>query len=234
MQTDEAVAPAAQSEKRTIPMIGMRAAIARNMSAGWQAPRVAHDRWVDMSRVNELIAQQAGAAGKASINACVLRAVALALRDHPRLNALMREKEIELVSDINLGFAVSLDDGLMVPVIRNADQRSVLELANETRQLAEGARKGSLSAGTYQRGTFTVTNLGAAGIDRFSPVINPPQVAILGIGRCIERPVVRDGQIVAAPVANLTLVFDHRAVDGHPAALFLAEVARRLEAADLA
>lgn len=225
-------ATGAAAARRTVPLSGLRGAIARNMSQGWQVPRVAHAVDVDLTRVEALRAERAAAGEKLSVNAFVLRAVALALRAHPRLNALMREKEVELVDEINLGVAVALDDGLMVPVIRNADARPVAELAEETRRLAEGARSGALTGGAYQRGTFTVTNLGAAGIDRFSPIINPPQVAILGVGRTAMRAVVKDGTIVAAPVATLTLVFDHRAVDGLPAALFLGEIARRLEHAE--
>lgn len=234
--TSAAVAPspaaAPAGARRSVPLVGLRGAIARNMGLGWQVPRVAHSVDVDLSRVEAVRAERAAAGDRPSVNAFVLHAVAQALRAHPRLNALMRDKEVEPVDDINIGVAVALDDGLMVPVIRHADTLAVAQLAAETRRLAEGARAGALTGGAYQRGTFTVTNLGATGIDRFSPIINPPQVAILGVGRSVLRPVVKDGAIVAAPVANLTLVFDHRAVDGYPAALFLGEVARRLEQAE--
>lgn len=228
----ETASPAAAPERRTVPLSGLRGAIARNMGQGWQVPRVAHSVDVDLSRVEALRAERAAAGDKLSVNAFVLHAVAQALRAHPRLNALMREKEVELVDDINIGVAVALDDGLMVPVIRQADTKPVAALAAETRQLAEGARAGALTGGAYQRGTFTVTNLGSTPVDRFSPIINPPQVAILGVGRTRQQAVVKDGAIVAAPVVNLTLVFDHRAVDGYPAALFLGEIARRLEQAE--
>lgn len=217
---------------RTIPLTGMRGAISRNMGLGWQVPRVSHSVDVDMSRVEGLRAERLAAGERLGINPCVLRAVALALRAHPRLNALMREKEIELASEINLGVAVALDEGLMVPVVRNADALSLAELSSEVARLADGARQGKLSPGTYQRGTFTVTSLGSTAIDRFSPIINPPQVAILGVGRMTLRPAVKAGVIAAVPMLNLTLVFDHRAVDGYPAALFLGDVAGRLERAE--
>lgn len=220
------------AERRTVALSGLRGAIARNMAQGWQAPRVAHSVDVDLSRVETLRAERAAAGEKLSLNTLVIHAVSRALRSHPRLNALMREKEIELVDDINIGIAVALDDGLMVPVVRQADTKPLAALAAEARQLAEGARTGALTGGAYQRGTFTVTNLGGTCVDRFSPVINPPQVAILGVGRTRQQAVVKDGSVVAAAVANLTLVFDHRAVDGYPAALFLGEVARRLEQAE--
>ena len=225
------LAPNASGERRTVALSGLRGAMARNMAQGWQAPRVAHSVDVDLSRIEALRAERAAAGEKLSVNAFVIHAVARALRSHPRLNALMREKEVELIGDINIGVAVALDEGLMVPVIRQADTKSVAMLAAETRQLADGARAGVLTGGAYQRGTFTVTNLGSTAVDRFSPVINPPQVAILGVGRTRQQATVRDGTIVAAPLANLTLVFDHRAVDGYPAALFLGELVRRLEQA---
>lgn len=231
-----AVLPSAASAPRqTVPLAGLRGAIARTMTQGWQAPRVAHSIEVDVTRCEArrgalLAAEPNGP--KLTLTAFVLRAVALTLREHPRLNALMREKEIELVEDINLGLAVSLDDGLMVPVIRQADRKSVTELARESRELATGARAGKLSPGSYQRGTFTVTNLGMTGIDGFTPILNPPQVGILGVTRVADRAVVREGKIVVAPMMGLHLVFDHRAVDGYPAALFLSDLARRIERAD--
>lgn len=220
------------TQARSVPLTGLRGAIARNMAQGWQVPRVAHSVDVDLTRVEALRAATPSGGERPSLNALVLHAVSQALRAHPRMNALMREKAVELMDDINLGVAVALDDGLMVPVIRNADSKSLAQLARETRQLAEGARAGTLTGGAYQRGTFTVTNLGTTAVDRFSPIINPPQVGILGVGRTLMRPVIKDGAVVAAPIANLTLVFDHRAVDGYPAALFLGEVARRLEQAE--
>jgi len=200
--------------RRTVALNGMRGAIARNMELGWRIPRVAQSIEVDVTAVE------------------ILRAVALALRDYPRFNARMLEKEIELMPDINLGLAVSLDEGLMVPVLRNADRKSVAELAEESRAMAAGARAGTLGAGSYQRGTFTVTNLGTTGIDSFTPIINAPQVAILGVTRVARKPVARGDRIVIAPMLGLHLVFDHRAVDGYPAALFLTELKRRLESTE--
>jgi pyruvate/2-oxoglutarate dehydrogenase complex dihydrolipoamide acyltransferase (E2) component len=225
-------AAAAGDARRTIALSGMRAAVARNMDVGWRIPRVAHSIEADVSALEALrsaMQQECGGSQKISLTAFILRAVALTLRQHPRLNARMLEKEIELMPDINLGLAVSLDEGLMVPVLRGADRKSVTELAEESRTLAAGARSGTLGAGTYQRGTFTITNLGTTDIDSFTPIINAPQVAILGVTRVARRAVVKGDQIVIAPMMGLHLVFDHRAVDGYPAALFLSELKRRLE-----
>ncbi len=226
--------PAAdEAAARLLPLTGLRGAIARSMGQGWQIPRVAHSVEADMSRCEDLRRSLAAAGTKPSLTALVLRAVALTLREHPRLNALMREKAVELMPEVNLGVAVNVDDGLMVPVIRNADRLPVAELAAELKRLAEGTRAGQLGPGSFQRATFTVSNLGMTAIDRFSPIINPPQVAILGITRVSDQAVVRDGAITIAPMMGLHLVFDHRAVDGYPAALFLGDLVRRIETAAL-
>lgn len=219
-------------ERRVVPLSGMRGAIARSMSAAWQAPRVAQSIEVDATRLElavQALQQQVGPECKITPTAFVLRAVALTLREHPRLNARMLEKEVELMPDVNVGLAVSLDEGLMVPVLRSVDTQSVADIAAESRRLAQGARAGTLSAGSYQHGTFTVTNLGMTGIDSFTPIINVPQVAILGVTRIARRVVVKDDSIVVAPMMGLHLVFDHRAVDGYPAARFLSDLKTRLE-----
>ncbi|CAJ0704930.1 dihydrolipoamide acetyltransferase family protein [Ralstonia holmesii] len=219
-------------ERRVVPLAGMRGAIARTMSAAWQVPRVAQSIEVDATRLEiavQALQQQLGPQCKVTLTAFVLRAVALTLREHPRLNARLLEKEIELMPEVNIGLAVSLDEGLMVPVLRNVDTQSVADIAAESRRLAAGARAGTLSAGSYQHGTFTVTNLGMTGIDSFTPIINVPQVAILGVTRVAKRVVVKGDSIVIAPMMGLHLIFDHRAVDGYPAARFLTDLKTRLE-----
>ena len=221
----EGAAPA----RKTIPLSGLRGAIARNMVQGWQAPRVSMYAEADMAECERRrTALQAAAGHKVTLNAFVLRALALTLRDHPRMNALLRDNEVELIDDINIALAVSVENGLLAAVIRNADHKPVEELARESAELAGAARAGTLAPRHLQRGTFTLTNLGMTGIDSFAPIINPPQVGILGIGRVIEKPVVRGGAIVAAPMMGMTLVFDHRAVDGYPAALFMTDLKKRL------
>jgi pyruvate dehydrogenase E2 component (dihydrolipoamide acetyltransferase) len=221
----EGAAPA----RKTIPLSGLRGAIARNMVQGWQAPRVSMYAEADMAECERRrAALQAVVGHKVTLNAFVLRALALTLRDHPRMNALLKDNEVELIDDINIALAVSVENGLLAAVIRNADHKPVEELARESAELAGAARAGTLAPRHLQRGTFTLTNLGMTGIDSFAPIINPPQVGILGIGRVIEKPVVRDGAIVAAPMMGMTLVFDHRAVDGYPAALFMTDLKKRL------
>ncbi len=232
---DQAQLAPAPATPALTPLKGLRGSIARNMTAGWQAPRVAQAVEVDMTRC---LALQAGlqansaSAGRITITPIVLRAVALALRAHPALNACLRDGGIERLTQVNLGLAVALPDGLAVPVIREADTMSIAQLADASRELASSTRAGTLPPKAFQGGTFTVTNLGMTGIDWFTPILNPPQVGILGLSRIAEQAVVRDGRIVPAPMSKLTLVFDHRAVDGYPAALFLAEVRERLESCE--
>ncbi|MHA7598523.1 2-oxo acid dehydrogenase subunit E2 [Alicycliphilus sp. T452] len=218
----------------SIALKGLRGAIARNMALGWQAPRVAMGVDADVSACQAWLRAQPVGEGdaKPTITACVLRATALALAAHPRMNALLKDNVVECQSAVHLGLAVALDEGLMVPVIRDAETKPVAQLAQETRALAAGTRAGQLPPKAYQGATFTVTNLGMTGIDWFTPVLNPPQVGILGVSSVRERAVVRDGQLRAAAMTTLTLVFDHRAIDGYPAAQFLRAVKTYLEAPD--
>ncbi len=159
----------------------------------------------------------------------IVKAVAKALTEHRRLNASLEGDRIVEHARIHVGVAVSLDDGLIVPVVRDADKKSILEIGRETKQLGEKARSGRLTIEEVTGGTFSVTNLGQAGVDAFTPIINPPQCAILGVGKIAPKPVARDGQVVVRPQMWLSLTFDHRLVDGHPAALFLARVKEILE-----
>jgi pyruvate/2-oxoglutarate dehydrogenase complex dihydrolipoamide acyltransferase (E2) component len=228
-------AATAEDVRERIPLSGLRGVIARNMTSAWQTvPRVAAGLEVDVTAclaARKALQERLGPEPHISLTHLILRAVALTLREHPRLNARVVEGAIEVVADVNLGLAVNLADGLVVPVLRHADRKSVGELAAEARGLATDAREGRLPPAALQGGTFTVTNLGATGIDWFTPIVHQPQVAILGVGRVAERAVVRDSRVAVAPTMTLTLVYDHRAVDGYPASLFLAAVGDRLRRA---
>lgn len=220
------------TEQSTIPFRGLRGAIARNMTLGWQAPRVAMNIEVNMEACKTLQAElqtSLGSAPRLTPTPLILKALALTLKEHPGLNALVDDKGVTLCSDINIGLAVSVEGGLTVPVIRSADEKSIVEIAEESRELALASRSGNLAAKSYQGGTFTVSNLGMTGIDWFTPIINPPQIAIIGISSVLEKVVAKAGEIVIVPIMNLTLVFDHRAIDGYPAAKFLAALRSRLE-----
>lgn len=220
---------------RTIPLRGMRGRIAERMFQSWNTiPRVTEVMQVDMSATvafrEAMLGQWEQQYGlRISLNDMITRAVALALRRHPRLNATLEQQEVRLHDSINLGIAVHLDEGLIVPVIVHADQKDLGHIARESRELADKARAGRLQLDEISDGTFTITNLGTTGIELFTPIINPPQVAILGVGMVQRRPVVVGDALAIRPSVYLSLVFDHRAVDGVPAANFLQEVKRLLE-----
>jgi pyruvate dehydrogenase E2 component (dihydrolipoamide acetyltransferase) len=161
-------------------------------------------------------------------NDLLVHAVGRALREHPRLNATVDGQGTRVQSEVNVGVAVALDEGLIVPVIRNADRKSPAEIAQESRELAEKARAGTVAVDEVSGGSFTVSNLGMYGVDAFTPIIDLPQVAILGVGRVREKPVVYEGEIAIRHTLTLSLTFDHRAVDGVPAAQFLQSVVRHL------
>jgi pyruvate dehydrogenase E2 component (dihydrolipoamide acetyltransferase) len=154
----------------------------------------------------------------------ITKAVAVALRRHPRLNATLVDNEVRVHDSINIGVAVNLDEGLVVPVILDADRKELGQIARESRAFADKARAGRLQLDDISDGTFTITNLGTTGIDWFTPIINPPQVAILGVGMMQKRPVVVGDALAIRPSVYLCLVFDHRALDGVPAANFAQEL----------
>jgi len=158
----------------------------------------------------------------------VIKAVTLALQTHPPLNAILMGDKIELLEDIHIGLAVPLQDGLLVPVVRHTDRHPVTEIARETRRLTRAARNGRLTVDEVSGSTFTVTNLGVYGVDFFVPIINPPEAAILGIGRIVKKPVIKRGQLAHRQMMTLCLSFDHRVVDGPQAAAFLRTVSRLL------
>jgi len=155
----------------------------------------------------------------------LVKVVANALQEHPRLNATLTDDGIHLLSEINIGVAVALEDGLVVPVVRNADTGRLSEISAQVRDFAERARSNQLTPGELQGGTFTITNLGNFGIDAFTPIINPPESAILGVGRILKKPVVHNDEIIIRSMLTLSLTFDHRVIDGAPAAQFLQTVA---------
>jgi pyruvate dehydrogenase E2 component (dihydrolipoamide acetyltransferase) len=160
----------------------------------------------------------------------VIRAAAKALTIHPRMNSQLTDSALLLKGNIHVGMAVALEDGLIVPVIRNADQLSLREIAVAAARLAGAARSGSLSVDDLQDGTFTVSALGMFGVDSFTPIINSPQAGILGVNR-IRDDVCWDGNTPRkTQVMRLSLTWDHRVLDGAPAAGFLAEVRDLLEA----
>jgi pyruvate dehydrogenase E2 component (dihydrolipoamide acetyltransferase) len=213
-------APGPVSEGRREPVRGVRRLIAEHMSrAHREVPPVTWVEECDFSNVDLKL-----------LVPTVLKACAEALVEFPELNARLEGDEIVYLDRYDLGVAVQTDDGLVVPVVRDCDTRSLEELGADAARLAEAARAGSLKPEELRGSTFTVTSAGKlAGLFQ-TPIVNYPEVAILSIGRVAERPVVRDGQVEIAPLGYIALTFDHRVVDGARAAEFGLAVIRRLEA----
>ena len=211
--------------KEVIPMVGFRKTTADRLSLSARtAPHSTVVMEADMSNA----ARIHGETGR-SYTEMLVKAVALALREHTIINATLDGEQIKVFEDINVGVAVAGEKGLVVPVIRNADQKSLSEIASVLQALVEKARRGVLAKDDVSGGTFTITNLGMYGVDVFIPIINPPETAILGAGRVVEKPVVVNWQVTVRPVVQLSLAYDHRIVDGAPAAQFLQTVKKILE-----
>ena len=226
-----------RGEVTVVPLEGMRRTIAERMTASYQtAPHITFTVRVDMSGFEEARARlnaRAEATGevRVSATALIVKAVAWALERHPLLNSTLQDDGIRLLPEINVGVAVALEEGLIVPVVRQADRKSVGEIAAEVNDLATRAREGRLTPPDVAGGTFTVSNLGPFGIEQFTAIINPPQAAILAVGATRPEPVVdEEGQVVVRPVMRMTLSADHRIVDGAIAARFLADLREALEA----
>ena len=225
--------PAAGVE--VIPLAGIRRTTAERLGTIWsQAPHVTEGIEVDFTALQAARTANADAWRHAygvapTLNDFVLKATAEALKSHPQLNSALIDDAIHQYSDINLGVAIDIESGLVVPVIRKVDTLGVIALANQVRELADRARNGKLGLDDFSDGTFTVTNLGGLGVDWFTPVLNPPQCAILGVGRVRQAAVVADRSIQFRDVATLGLTFDHRAIDGAPCARFLADLRTRIE-----
>jgi pyruvate dehydrogenase E2 component (dihydrolipoamide acetyltransferase) len=217
---------------QVVPIKGMRQTIATRMVQSLQTmAQVTLTTEVDVTEAMTLragLARQWPESGLSPLH-LVIKATARALQEHPRMNAVQKEHEVELVPEIHIGVAVSLEEGLLVPTIHRADAKHLAQIASESRDLATKAREGRASYEEVTGGTFTITNLGAYGIDAFTPIINPPQVGILGMGRVVEKPVVYQGEITKRSMMFLSLTFDHRVIDGAPAAAFLHALKGHLE-----
>ena len=221
------------------PLVGIRRTTAERLSSNWSvAPHVTEGIEIDATsmvtlRENNKKAWQETDAAVPSINDFVLKATANALQSHPQLNAALIDNAIHQYLDIHLGVAVEVDAGLVVPVVHDTGSLSLLEIAAVVKRLGNRAQSGQLTPEELDRATFTVTNLGHLGIDWFTPVLNPPQCAILGVGRIRKTPAVEGDSIVARDTMTLVLTFDHRVIDGAPCARFLAELRNQIENPEL-
>jgi pyruvate dehydrogenase E2 component (dihydrolipoamide acetyltransferase) len=212
--------------KEIIPLSGFRRTSAERVSASFKtAPHSTLMMEVDVSKATEMHERL-----KVSYTAIIAKASAKALKEHSIINSTFDGDKIRVFEDVNVGVAAATGQGLVVPVIRNTDKKSLKEIDEAINALTEKARKGKLSREEVSGGTFTISNLGMYGVDFFTPIINPPEAAILGVGRIIQKPLVVDGKIEAKQVMTLSLSYDHRIVDGAPAAEFLQKVKHYIEA----
>jgi len=211
--------------REAIPLTGIRKTAAERVSLSARtAPHSTIFMEVDMSKAKKLHEEI-----RVTYTDVVVKVVAKALVEHPVMNSTLKGEEIRVFEDVNIGVAVATEKGLAVPVIRNADKKSLTEISSVLKELVERVREGKLEKDEMTGGTFTITNLGMFGVEMFTPIINPPETAILGVGRVVEKPVVVDEEILVRPMTCLSLSFDHRIVDGAPAAQFLQKVKQILE-----
>jgi len=231
-------APAAR-EAEVVKLSSMRRTIARRMTEAWQAPAFQLEVSADMTHALELrqrlVEQHREGATKPTISDVLTKLAAVALIRHRDVNATWAEDAVELHPSANVGIAVALPDGgLVVPVLRECERLSIVDLAAARADVVQRARDGKLRADDLEGGTFTISNLGMYGVDRFTAVLNPPQAAILAVGAIEERAAVVDGGIVAQPQMDLVLTCDHRSLTGATAAEFLATLKALLEEPALA
>lgn len=222
--------------KAIVPLTGIRGTIAKRMTNSiLTAPQGTQFLEVDMTeslalRNNLNAGFKAKTGFSLSVTAIIIKAVAKALQDNPLLNSVVEDNQIKLIENVNIGVAVALEEGLAVPVIHNAHKKSLADIALALYQLSQKARAKRLSALEMSGGTFSITNLGMYGIGYFTPLINPPESAILGVGAIEEKPVAQNGEVVVRPMISLGLTMDHRAVDGVPAAKFFSRIKELLQA----
>ena len=225
-----AAAAAPVQREETVPMSGMRKAIAKNMlNSHMTSPTVSFNLSVDMSQMKAYRKQLKEKDIKVSYTDLIVKFVAKALTEFPLLNCSVVDNKIVYKHYVNMGVAVALDNGLVVPNVTDADKKSLREISAEIKELAALAREGKLGGDKLTGGTFTITNLGMYGIESFTPIINQPEVAILGVTTMEDRVVVRDGEMVIRPMMTLSLTADHRVVDGSVAAQFMQRVKDLME-----
>ena len=217
---------------RDVPLTQLRKTIARRLSESigpiptfYLTVEIAFDRVAEMRTAMAAMGDEY----KVSYNDIILKAVATALAQHPEVNAHWLGDRIRQFNQVNLGMAVAIEDGLITPVIFDADQKGLREIAQESRQLAKLARERKLTPEQYTGSTFSVSNLGMFGIDQFTAIINPPEAGIIAVGALEEKPVVHDGTVAVAKRVRMTMSCDHRVIDGATGAKFLQTLRRMLE-----
>ena len=208
----------------------LRRSIAANMLNSWHtSPRVVYTMPVDCTAMKALRAQLKARGAAVSYNHIIMKVAAKALTEFPDMNARFADNSLIRYRHVNMGLAVAKNDGLIVPNVKQCEEKSLSEIAQATERLIEAVRSGSITMEDITGGTFTITNLGNYGVTYFSPIINQPELAILGVCAMADTPVVRDGEVLIRPMMNLCLSADHRVIDGVMGAAFLKRVCELLE-----
>jgi pyruvate dehydrogenase E2 component (dihydrolipoamide acetyltransferase) len=245
VETFKEVSPAAEPHiprgEAIVPLVGIRKRIADRMQASFQeAPHIALTVEVDVNQMQAVLVRmnaiaERRAEQRVSLTALLVKIVAWGLTKHPLINSTLGAEGIHLLSEINIGVATAIEGGLIVPVIRGADRKSVSNINQEIKDLSQRASQGSLTLAEVKGGTFTISNLGMYGINQFRAIINPPESAILAVGKVVRKPVVINDQdqVAVRPMMTLTLSADHRVIDGVTAAEFLADLVRGIGTPDL-
>jgi pyruvate dehydrogenase E2 component (dihydrolipoamide acetyltransferase) len=223
---------AAPLEAEVVPLTSIRRTIARRLTKAWEAPAFQISMSADMTRAQAL--RERLRDEKVTVTDVLTKLSAIALLRHRELNAQFADDELRIFPSANIGLAVATERGLVVPVIREVERKSLVQLATERGQLVERTRESKLTQEDLEDGTFTISNLGMYGVEIFTAVLNPPQAAILAVGAIGEKAIVEEGDVVVRPVMAMTLTCDHRAVDGAKAAEFLRELKLLLEEPGLA
>jgi pyruvate dehydrogenase E2 component (dihydrolipoamide acetyltransferase) len=224
----EAPSVTAGADDETVPLTAVRRITAERLTQSAAAPHFYLTSVVDAGRLlafrKEVNERLADSGTKVTVTDLLVRACAVALRMHPQVNSSWGGDSIIRHRRINVGIAVALEEGLIVPVVRDADRKSLGEIATEARALAERARAGKLTPDEFTGGTFTISNLGMFGVDHFTAIINPPEAAILAVGAASEEPVLSNGNVETRTTIKFTLSIDHRTLDGATAAAFLRDL----------
>lgn len=211
--------------REIVPLTGFQKTSAERLSMSFRtAPHSTVVMEVDVSNAEELHLRL-----KVSYTTIIVKAVAKALSEMPIINSSLEAEKVKIFEDVNVGVAIATEKGLVVPVMRNADQKTLKEIDSLVAELTEKAKQAKLSKEDVTGGTFTITNLGMYGVDFFIPIINPPEAAILAVGRIVEKPVVIDGKVEIRPIMVISMAYDHRIIDGAPAAQFLRSVKENIE-----
>jgi pyruvate dehydrogenase E2 component (dihydrolipoamide acetyltransferase) len=224
-----AAAPVPTGEVERRELTSIRRTIARRLTEAWQIPVFQLQTSVDMTRANALVERLRESGTKATVTDVLTKVCADALMRHREVNAQWTDEAILLLPTANVGIAVATPQGLVVPVIHGAERLRLAEIAAARADVVGRARDGKLAREDLEDGTFTISNLGMFRVESFTAVLNPPQAAIVAVGATEEKPVALDGEVVVRPMLTLTATFDHRAVDGAPAAEFLQTVKELLE-----